>query len=116
MIFYSDLMQLLLMKRGGQLIYAGPLGMKSVKLIRYFEVSYFWRFANALLMFHSMLDATYVLTFPRPFREFNKYGKDITLQLGFLKLHLQQRRIASVWTLQKFIANQICFGKHSFAS
>ncbi|XP_051137169.1 ABC transporter G family member 32-like isoform X2 [Andrographis paniculata] len=29
--------ELLLMKRGGQLIYAGPLGTKSVKLIQYFE-------------------------------------------------------------------------------
>ncbi|KAL2236963.1 ABC transporter G family member 32 isoform X2 [Sesamum indicum] len=29
--------ELLLMKRGGQLIYAGPLGKNSIKLIRYFE-------------------------------------------------------------------------------
>ncbi|KAI3468284.1 hypothetical protein Pfo_024947 [Paulownia fortunei] len=29
--------ELLLMKRGGQLIYAGPLGNKSIKLIKYFE-------------------------------------------------------------------------------
>ncbi|CAA0810621.1 ABC transporter G family member 32 [Striga hermonthica] len=29
--------ELLLMKRGGQLIYAGPLGNKSMKLIQYFE-------------------------------------------------------------------------------
>jgi hypothetical protein len=33
------LVQLLLMKRGGQIIYAGPLGHQSHKLIEYFEVS-----------------------------------------------------------------------------
>jgi len=32
-------MQLLLMKRGGQIIYAGPLGEQSHKLVKYFEVS-----------------------------------------------------------------------------
>lgn len=32
-------LQLLLMKRGGQVIYAGPLGRHSDKLIEYFEVS-----------------------------------------------------------------------------
>ena len=32
------LLQLLLMKRGGQVIYAGPLGRQSHKLIEYFEV------------------------------------------------------------------------------
>jgi len=31
-------MQLLFMKRGGELIYAGPLGQKSCELIKYFEV------------------------------------------------------------------------------
>ena len=40
------LMQLLLMKRGGQIIYAGPLGHQSHKLIEYFEVS-----IEALLFF-----------------------------------------------------------------
>ena len=33
------LLQLLLMKRGGQVIYAGPLGRHSHKLVEYFEVS-----------------------------------------------------------------------------
>lgn len=33
--------QLLLMKRGGQVIYAGELGCNSHKLIEYFEVSFF---------------------------------------------------------------------------
>lgn len=33
------LLQLLLMKRGGRVIYAGPLGRESHKLIEYFEVS-----------------------------------------------------------------------------
>lgn len=32
------MLQLLLMKRGGELIYAGVLGPKSCKLIEYFEV------------------------------------------------------------------------------
>lgn len=32
------LLQLLLMKRGGQVIYAGPLGRESHKLIEYFEL------------------------------------------------------------------------------
>lgn len=32
------LLQLLLMKRGGQVIYAGPLGRQSHKLVEYFEV------------------------------------------------------------------------------
>lgn len=32
-------LQLVLMKRGGQIIYAGPLGYQSNKLIEYFEVS-----------------------------------------------------------------------------
>jgi len=32
-------MQLLLMKRGGQIIYAGPLGNQSHELVKYFEVS-----------------------------------------------------------------------------
>lgn len=30
--------QLLLLKRGGQAIYAGPLGQNSEKMIEYFEV------------------------------------------------------------------------------
>lgn len=34
-------LQLLLMKRGGELIYAGPLGPKSRELIKYFEVKLF---------------------------------------------------------------------------
>lgn len=33
-------MQLLFMKRGGELIYAGPLGQKSCELIKYFEVAF----------------------------------------------------------------------------
>ena len=33
------LLQLLLMKRGGQEIYVGPLGRHSSHLIKYFEVS-----------------------------------------------------------------------------
>ena len=37
-IFKTDL-QLLLMKRGGQEIYVGPLGRHSSHLIKYFEVS-----------------------------------------------------------------------------
>lgn len=32
-------MQLLFMKRGGELIYAGPLGQKSCELVKYFEVA-----------------------------------------------------------------------------
>ena len=35
-------LQLLLMKRGGQVSYAGPLGRNSHKLIEYFEVSIFF--------------------------------------------------------------------------
>lgn len=31
-------LQLLFMKRGGELIYAGPLGPRSCELIKYFEV------------------------------------------------------------------------------
>lgn len=34
-----ELMQLLLMKRGGEEIYVGPLGHNSCHLIDYFEVS-----------------------------------------------------------------------------
>lgn len=33
------LLQLLLMKRGGQVLYAGPLGHRSQELIEYFGVS-----------------------------------------------------------------------------
>ena len=33
-------LQLLLMKRGGQEIYVGPLGRHSAHLVRYFEVSF----------------------------------------------------------------------------
>lgn len=41
MISDNDLrsMQLLLLKRGGQVIYAGELGHHSHKLVEYFEVS-----------------------------------------------------------------------------
>lgn len=35
----SLFLQLFLMKRGGQVIYAGPLGRQSHKLVEYFEVS-----------------------------------------------------------------------------
>lgn len=35
------------MKRGGELIYAGPLGPRSYKLIEYFEVG-FYIFVNYL--------------------------------------------------------------------
>lgn len=40
--FQLDLcfLQLLLMKRGGQVIYTGPLGCQSHKLVEYFEVSF----------------------------------------------------------------------------
>lgn len=34
-------LQLLLMKRGGRVIYAGPLGSNSHKLVEYFEVSFY---------------------------------------------------------------------------
>ena len=34
-------LKLLLLKRGGQVIYAGDLGRQSHKLVAYFEVSYF---------------------------------------------------------------------------
>lgn len=33
--------QLVFMKRGGELIYAGPLGPRSYKLVDYLEVCYF---------------------------------------------------------------------------
>ena len=36
------LVQLLLMKRGGQIIYVGPLGRNSPNLVEYFEVSIFF--------------------------------------------------------------------------
>lgn len=35
----SSFFQLILMKRGGQVIYSGPLGQNSQNLIKYFEVS-----------------------------------------------------------------------------
>lgn len=41
--------QLLLMKRGGQVIYAGPLGDHSNELIEYFEVSHFLYFDFCVL-------------------------------------------------------------------
>lgn len=34
-------MQLLLMKHGGEAIYAGPLGLRSKYLVDYFQVQYF---------------------------------------------------------------------------
>lgn len=39
----ADILQLLLMKRGGQVIYAGELGRHSDKLVEYFEVCYLIR-------------------------------------------------------------------------
>lgn len=42
------LVQLLLMKRGGQIIYAGPLGRNSHNLVQYFEVS-IWFFVGQLM-------------------------------------------------------------------
>lgn len=47
------LLQLMLMKRGGQVIYAGPLGRHSHKLIEYFEVS-ICSMLLLLLMFSSI--------------------------------------------------------------
>ena len=44
------LLQLLLMKRGGQVIYAGPLGRHSHKLVEYFEVSDNYFFPVILLV------------------------------------------------------------------
>ena len=41
LLMMAFLLQLLLMKRGGELIYAGPLGPKSRELIKYFEVILF---------------------------------------------------------------------------
>jgi hypothetical protein len=43
-----SLLQLLLMKRGGQVIYAGSLGHESHKLIEYFEVSIASQMLNLL--------------------------------------------------------------------
>ena len=38
LILFSCLKQLFLMKRGGQVIYAGSLGHQSHRLVEYFEV------------------------------------------------------------------------------
>lgn len=38
LILFSCIKQLLLMKRGGQVIYAGSLGHQSHRLVEYFEV------------------------------------------------------------------------------
>ena len=44
-------LQLLLMKRGGQVSYAGPLGRNSHKLIEYFEVSIFFHVCSLFFLF-----------------------------------------------------------------
>lgn len=51
--FYKSLFpwQLLFMKRGGQVIYAGPLGPRSCKLVDYFEVSEVASTVSDLLLF-----------------------------------------------------------------
>lgn len=38
--YFGDVMQLILMKMGGQIIYSGMLGHHSSKLIEYFEVCF----------------------------------------------------------------------------
>lgn len=43
------LLQLVLMKRGGRIIYAGSLGRHSQKLIEYFEVSFLHHFTTEVL-------------------------------------------------------------------
>ena len=43
-------LQLLLMKRGGQVSYAGPLGRNSHKLIEYFEVSIFFHVCSLFFL------------------------------------------------------------------
>ena len=50
LLFYS--MQLVLMKRGGQIIYSGPLGQNSSTLITYFEVSFQQYCISVQMMWH----------------------------------------------------------------
>ncbi len=49
-----SLLQLLLMKRGGQVIYGGPLGRHSHKLIEYFEVSVFFMLFYVCFLLNQM--------------------------------------------------------------
>ncbi|KAK6119467.1 hypothetical protein DH2020_046795 [Rehmannia glutinosa] len=78
--------ELLLMKRGGQLIYAGPLGNNSIKLVEYFEA-----IPGVQKIRPGYNPAAWILEVTSPAEE-NRFGLDFA----------------------KFIANQICFSKCSF--
>jgi ABC-type cobalamin/Fe3+-siderophores transport system ATPase subunit len=54
------LMQLLLMKRGGQVIYTGPIGHHSHKLVEYFEVS-----ICSMLFFLELINMSNFIRFKR---------------------------------------------------
>lgn len=109
-------MQLLFLKRGGELIYAGPLGPKSSELIKYFEVRS-CMFISLIIChltwsgFDSVLSYLYAIKigFCRQLKECQKSGLDIILLHGCLRLLLLLKRIVSEWTLQKFTENQIYF-------
>lgn len=89
LLFLFSVGQLLLLKRGGQVIYAGELGSHSRKMIRYFEVPSIFKYSFYMYIeLHFLKTKTlflFIVLYPRQFLECPKYRIITTLQLGCLK-------------------------------
>lgn len=81
-------MQLILMKIGGRIIYSGPLGERSSKVIEYFEVSCFTILSDGMLpvimdkLQLSNLDCTFLTFLSRIFLECLRLRTDTIQQHG----------------------------------
>ena len=128
------------MKMGGKLIYSGPLGQHSSKVVEYFEASTLHSSITILYNFmychspqmscdinlsdsnvpshkHSVIiykfNGFWIFILNRVFLEFQK-SKLITTQLhGCWKLHLHLPRHNFKWILHKFIGSQLFTGEFS---
>jgi hypothetical protein len=104
--------QLLFMKRGGQLIYAGPLGAKSRNLVEFFEVYVFSDFlTDASLHNASVLTSVFAT---RQFQECLKSGMAIILLHGCWKSQVLKWSRFLEWISLNTIENQNYSSKYIY--
>ena len=112
-------MQLLLLKRGGQVIYSGKLGRNSQKMIEYFEVHiilhydvYFSVVDPICMMKNKSMPPDLLFYTTRQFLECLKSKTSTTPQHGCLKSVQLLQKYAYAWILLITIRLQICTSKH----
>lgn len=101
--------QLLLLKKGGKMIYAGPLGRNSQKIIDYFEV----RHAPEMFLVHIMriLSKSNLLYKHRQFLEFQKLMINVIQPRGCSMLAQLQQNTDLVLILESTTKQQHCTRK-----